>query len=97
MWRQHVFGCNASSSQWIENREEAHWPRLTFLSAILAGIFLYLEHLGITFLPLGAGRGGRAIPKYDPPFILSAWCGPEAKVEKCKEYADCGFNMVLGG
>ncbi|MCY2923868.1 MAG: hypothetical protein NT031_00235 [Planctomycetota bacterium] len=37
------------------------------------------------------------MPQYDPPFIISAWCGPEAKVEKYKEYADCGFNMVLGG
>ncbi|MCY2924404.1 MAG: hypothetical protein NT031_03045, partial [Planctomycetota bacterium] len=34
--------------------------------------------------------------KYDPPFIISAWCGPEGTLERYKEYADCGFNVVLG-
>ncbi|MCY2928356.1 MAG: hypothetical protein NTV86_02465 [Planctomycetota bacterium] len=33
---------------------------------------------------------------YDPPFIISAWCGPEGTLERYKEYADCGFNVVLG-
>ncbi len=36
-------------------------------------------------------------PTYDPPFIISAWCGPEGNLERYKEYADAGFNLVLGG
>ncbi len=32
---------------------------------------------------------------YDPPFIISAWSGPTASLERYKEYADCGFNLVL--
>jgi hypothetical protein len=35
-------------------------------------------------------------PTYNPPFIISAWCGPEGTLERYKEYADCGFNLVLG-
>jgi hypothetical protein len=35
------------------------------------------------------------VPKYDPPFIISAWCGPEGNLERYKEYTDCGFNVVL--
>ena len=34
--------------------------------------------------------------KYEPPFIISAWCGPEGTIERYKEYAECGFNLVLG-
>ena len=34
---------------------------------------------------------------YEPSFIISAWCGPEATVERYREYADCGFNLLLGG
>jgi hypothetical protein len=36
-------------------------------------------------------------PMYDPPFIISAWGGPEAKLELYKEFADCGFNVYTFG
>ncbi len=33
---------------------------------------------------------------FDPPFILAAWSGPAATAARYKEYAECGFNLVLG-
>jgi hypothetical protein len=44
-----------------------------------------------------SGAENQTKPNYDPPFIISAWCGPEGNLERYKEYADCGFNLVLGG
>ena len=41
------------------------------------------------------GAENRMKPTYDPPFIISAWCGPEGNLERYKEYAECGFNVVL--
>jgi hypothetical protein len=43
------------------------------------------------------GAENQMKPNYDPPFIISAWCGPEGKLELYREYAECGFNVVLGG
>ena len=43
------------------------------------------------------GEKDMTTPSYDPPSIISAWCGPEAKLDRYKEYADSGFNVVLGG
>ncbi len=58
-----------------------------------------MRYLGL-LLPLVAvcafGAENVTKPKYDPPFIISAWCGPEGNLERYKEYADCGFNVVLG-
>lgn len=59
-----------------------------------------MRYTGLLFLLSAASAlGGENMtkPTYDPPFIISAWCGPEGNLERYKEYAECGFNLVLGG
>lgn len=67
-----------------------------FAGIVLAGV---LAGGAAVLLAAGGGAGPAAAePKLDPPFIITFWCAPptrEATVERYKEIADCGFNVVL--
>ena len=61
-------------------------------------ILICLLFVGASWPLRVLGENRATVPAYDPPFIISYWVGPpmeEATIERYREIADCGFNVVL--